>query len=104
MDNQKYYFITVMSKLDDSKGYLSIGASRTWGFYTTLEQAFYAVSENISDLWETIYDYAVIEAYNAGISGYCFERWFFKYNQETEHYDPIQTPEAVKHYAGFALG
>ena len=30
--------------------------------------------------------------------------WGFKYNQELDSYKPIEEPEEVKHYVGFAIG
>ena len=95
----KYYFITVFAKYDD-KGPHNM---RCWGFYKELPDAVEAIMWNYTDMWETVYDYAIIEEYHLGISGYNFERWFFKYNGE-DGYDRIEEPEELKHYCSFALG
>lgn len=55
-------------------------------------------------MWETVYDFAVVEEYLLGIGGYNFHRWFYKYNQEMDMYDRIEEPAELQHYAGFALG
>ena len=68
---------------------------------------YYAVAtvrNNVTDLWETVYDYAIIEEYYEGIGNMTFKRWFFEYNKETDAYDSIDEPRELKHYAGFALG
>ena len=100
MEEQKYYFITVFREFDD----FGPRGLRTWGFYTHLEDAINTLDKNITDLWETIYDYAVIEEYLEGISGYNFNRQFFKYDRDMNSYRPIEIPKEVGHYASFALG
>ena len=103
MNNHTYWFITVFRKFDDRFG---ISGSRTWGFYSNKDDALDTLINNRTDLWETIYDYAVIEPYYEGISGYDFDedRMWFKYNEITDCYDHIDEPEKVKHYVGFAIG
>ena len=106
MESQKYYFITVMEKLETSKyGFPENGMTRCWGFYKDKETAFKCLHENWTDLWETCYDYAVIEEYEEGISN-CnpFFRQFFKYNREENSYVEIEEPESYKHFNGFAFG
>ena len=98
---KKYYFMTVFRELDKNYG---PNGMRCWGFYEDFDSADQAVKHNATDMWETIYDYAVVEEYYAGISGYNFCRWFYKYNKETGMYDRIEEPEEVKHYASFAMG
>lgn len=100
MNNELYYFITVFSRYDD-KGPHNM---RCWGFYNSLGDAHMVVENNITDIWETIYDFAVIEEYHPGISGYNFYRWFYKYNKEKDIYECIEEPKELKYYAGFAMG
>lgn len=104
LNNKTYWFITVFTRFDDKYG---IKGSRTWGFYSNKEDALKALKENHTDLWEYCYDYAIIEAYHEGISGYDFEegRQFFRYDQLVDSYIPMEIePEEVKHYASFAIG
>ena len=101
MNKQKYYFITVFDNYDAQYGPWSM---RAWGFYTHLEDAINALDKNITDLWETIYNYAVIEEYYEGISGYNFNRQFFKYDREMNSYRPIDEPKELKPYVSFAIG
>ena len=79
---------------------------RCWGFYSNFADAHATIRFNVTDLWETVYDYAVLEPYYEGISGYCFEKsaeWF-KYNKDTDCYESIERPEGASGYIGFALG
>ena len=104
MLNKKiYWFITVFRNFDSKYGTIN---SRTWGFYSNKEDALEVLKRNYTDLWETIYDYAVLEAYREGISAYDFEegRQFFKYNEELDSYEPIEEPKEVKHFVSFAIG
>ena len=99
-----YWFITVFEKFDNQYG---IKNARTWGFYSYKEKALEILRHNYTDLWETVYDYAVLEPYYEGISGYSFddEREFFQYDYKENKYYPIgYEPEEVKHYVGFAIG
>ena len=106
MENKSYWFITVMRKLEkNSKGFLETGCIRCWGFYSNKEDALTTLHKNMTDLWETIYDYAVLEEYYEGISNCCtLNRQFFKYDVDKNGYFEIEEPECVSHICGFALG
>ena len=97
---QKYYFITVFNSYDEFGPH----NLRCWAFYNDWDDADYTLSNNMTDLWETCYNYGVIEEYHTGLFGYNFKRWFYKYNKETGFYDKINEPKELKHYVGFALG
>lgn len=101
-----YWFITVFEKFDNQYG---IKNARTWGFYSDKEKALDTLRYNYTDLWETVYTYAVLEPYYEGVSGYCFDesREWFRYNETMDGYLPLdleKEPEEVKYYVGFALG
>lgn len=98
--NQTYYFITVFRNYDTQGPH----NMRCWGFYDNFEDAEMVVTDNITDIYETIYTYAVIEEYKQGISNYNFERWFYEYNENECGYCPIEEPKELRHYVGFALG
>lgn len=98
---KKYYFITVFHEFDDKWG---ISDSRCWGFYENFLDAKETVEYNVTDIWETVYWYAVIEEYTQGISSHTGKRWFYKYNHDIGRYIEIKEPECVKHYWSFAIG
>ena len=100
------WFITVFEKIEyDDRGWPEFGCQRTWGFYSECETAAQALRENRTDMWETCYDYAVIEKYDEGISGYEFgSRLWFKFDEERKGYFEIDEPEHVRHLGSFAIG
>lgn len=101
-----YWFITVFEKVETDRGWPDIGARRVWGFYTDKEVALKALHENWTDMWETCYDYAVLEPYYEGISGIGDreDRQFFEYDADKDGYFEIDEPREVRHVAGFAFG
>ena len=102
---QTYWFITVMEKIEpDERVYANFGDQRCWGFYSNKQDALNTLHENRTDLWETIYDYAVIEEYYEGISNSTMQRQFFQYDREKNGYFEIDEPDCVKHTCDFALG
>ena len=103
MEN-KYYFITVFEKIENKNGLLHTGATRCWGFYSNFDDADKVLRNNMTDLWETVYDYGIIEEFCEGISGYTGYREFYKYNQKKDIYEPIDEPKEFMHYASFAIG
>ena len=104
-DIPRYYFITVFTKIafDEAK-FPDIGASRCWGFYKEKETAIQAVKENWTNMWETCYNYAMIEEYEEGISGATRWRKVYKFNKENGGYDEIEEPKEWECFHGFALG
>ena len=97
------WFVTVMEKMDDScPDWPDNGECRTWGFYSDKNTAIKALHENWTDMRERIYDYAVIERYEEGISNYMFERMWFKW--DGNYYNQIEEPKCVKHVSCYAMG
>ena len=99
------YFITCFEKNDiDVLGRLSIGKSRTFGYYDNFDEADMALRMNYGDMYETIYHYAVIECLRQGIHPRSEERWFYKYSEERDAFCPIPEPKAFEYYTNLALG
>lgn len=107
MEEKVYWFITVFEYCEkDALGWPKFGATRCWGFYSNKQDALNTLHENRTDLWETCYDYAVLEPYYEGISamGFKEDRQFFKYSIARDGYVEIEEPECCKHVVGFAIG
>ena len=105
MEEKSYWFITVMEKIEKDPRYLyRLGATRCWGFYSNKQDALDALHTNATDMWETVYDYAVLEEYYEGICGYGEYRQYFKYDQEKDGYFEIETPDFMKGYGFFSIG
>lgn len=101
------FVITVMGRLQqDSLGYPNFGSTRTVGYYLTKNEAELAVTNNAGDMCEWCYNYALIEQIKPGIyqSALPEDRWWFKFNEETEQYESIVEPEFLKHLSGFFIG
>ena len=99
------WFITVMEKIEPSEQFLALfGDQRTWGYYKDYEVALLVLHENRTNMWETCYDYAVLEKFDEGICPDCQERHWFKYDCERDGYFEIEEPECVKRIVNFGIG
>lgn len=100
------YAIKTMTKCETvDKYWCEFGHERTVGFYTNFLDAYSTVHNNVGDLCETIYNYAMIEEVEEGLYGSAGMRtWWFKYNQDTGTYDEIPIPEFCKNKFGFTIG
>ena len=70
MDKKIYWFITVFESLEAGKSEGVKDDSRCWGFFSDKNEALNVLHGNITDLWETVYDYAVLEGFYEGICGH----------------------------------
>ena len=99
------WFITVMEKIDcDNLGWPSFGNKRTWGFYSDRTDAVRALHYNVTNMHEGCYDFAVMEEYDEGISGYTGNCQWFEYDKERNGYFEIDKPYNVRNVGSFALG
>lgn len=99
------YFITVFETIMPSDMvYAVFGNQRTCGYYQEYEWAATALHENIVDMHEGCYEYAVIEKIGYGISANVEERQWFKWDKEKRGYLEIEEPECVRHLTNFAIG
>jgi hypothetical protein len=96
------YFIMGVDKL----GYDSYdhGMTRVVGYYSELETAITAVKENCCDIWESCYDYVIVEEVFPGLYPDAPRRWFFGYDKATGKYNPIDEPVAYLFYANLTIG
>jgi len=92
------YFVTTIDSKD--------GDTRCVGYYSTFEKANEAVLDNACDIWETCYDYAVIENIPEGLYQYDFKPIWYKWNDIEEIYEKIdERPTCIdKCLIGFAIG
>lgn len=100
------FFVTVFNQvsIDAQTKVLYIEPSRVVGYYTDFNDADTVLKENICDVHETIYHYAVIEEIEEGVYPVAQSRWFYKYDKEKDGYYPIDEPAEFKHYSNIALG
>lgn len=91
------YFITEVSK----------DGTRCVGYFKSFEEAEQVVTNNYYDLWEAgCYPYVVIENIPEGVYKYDFHPLWFKYNETTGLYEPIDySPDFIEQpTVGFGIG
>lgn len=94
------YFITAMEDLPvlENNG----GDTRTFGYYNEFEEADQAVQENRLDMHEHLYRYIIVEEIGQGIHPWVENKWRYKYNHDTNKFEPINNVDSV--FTNFALG
>lgn len=102
----KIYVVMVMSSLswDEQIKGIDFGSERIVGWYSDYKDAYEAVLNNACDIWETCYDYALLEEIEEGLYHPASSRWWFKHNLEENRYEEIPEPEFCKVYSGFTIG
>lgn len=102
----KIYTILVMTDLtfDKQTKFPDFGSERLVGLYPELEVAQSAVTENLLDINECCYRYALIEECEVGVYHPAYRRWWFEYDKEKDEYFEIDEPEFVKGFCGFTIG
>lgn len=106
------WFITTIEKVEyyenenDIPAFPDFGDQRTWGYYSDREKAVQALHKNLTDMYEYLYDYALIEKFEEGICPYASpnNRQWFKWDSERKGYYEIEEPEVAKHVVNFAIG
>lgn len=91
------YFLTTLDSKDDD--------TRCVGYFKTFEEAEEIVLSNTYDIWETCYDYAVIENIPEGLYQYDFHPIWYKYNKLTGGYIKCDRPNFVGATSvGYSIG
>lgn len=99
------WFITVFETYEINElGWSEYGCQRCWGYFHDYETACRALRENWTDMWETIYDYAVLEKIPEGLVPDVEEVHWFKFNMEYKGYFEMPIPEGESKYDSFTIG
>ena len=86
-------------------GYNNLGSRRVWGYYMDKNDAIEALHFNMTDLNETLYEYACLEAFEEGISHPVFdETQWFKFDHTANGYFEIETPARESNTCCRAMG
>lgn len=101
------FFITAMTNvMTDKDRFDSEKAkkhtTRCFGYFKDKEVAIEAVKDNVADMWETMYDYIVIEEIDEGIHSFAEVVGWFKYNKEKDKYEPIEIGRTG--FCNYAIG
>jgi hypothetical protein len=99
------FFITCFSRCEkDERGFFRGGAQRTFGFKETFEDAKYALNQNVCDMHEYLYTYAVVEEMRAGIHPDVESEVWFQWNEKEKGFFQIEKPKETYGVCNFALG
>ena len=92
------YFITTVDSKDQDR--------RCVGYVKTFEEAEEIVTKNVCDIWETCYDYAVIENIQEGLYQYDFHPTWYKWHKLANGYIKSEPPSFAKDICGigYAIG
>ena len=99
------YTVTVI----DLRNLLPLGIRRTPLICTELEDAIYAVKNNLRDLADgSTYQYAVIERsllneIRPNLEQQSMRLWY-KYNSVIDEFEPSEMPIALRNQTGFGIG
>ncbi len=111
MDKSPIYTIMVCTKQEElvyehieadgtvvkkPSGFASFGEWEIVGFFHEEESAIEAVKANACDIYETCYEYAVVEEVTPGLYSWKRNCWCFKYDGDLDEYVQIEVPEIVK--------
>lgn len=66
------------------------------GVYTNRKDAIHDVINNVNDIWETCFNYAVVDGVETGSYGTLRERFVFRYNKRINKYVKCPAPKAFK--------
>ena len=98
----KTIFVVTVFEMNESLA--KIDEERTPYFKYTFKDAEEVVLNNIGDIWETCYDYAVINEINNCFYPCLISRKFYKFNKLTNSYKPIDEPEYFKNTIFCGIG
>ena len=106
LQNMKIYMIMVATKCSITNDKLAapdFGGSELVGYYSSKEEAFNAVHNNRGDMYETLYDYAIIEEVEEGLYPCSMTRWFFKFNSALQKYEDMKEPDGFSSCCGLVV-
>lgn len=101
------YAVTVFQKIskdpDIKNPYIfDYGDRRCVGWFNNLEEAEFAVEQNINNIHDGMYNYAIIEEMLPGIFTKDISRRVYKW--ELNQYIRIAIPTELKHASNFGIG
>ena len=99
------FFITCFQKIEkDERGRLRVGAERTFGFRETLALVEEALNNNICDMHEYLYNYAVVEEMGPYIHPDVEQEVWFQWDCERKGFFRIEKPPETYGVCNFAFG
>jgi hypothetical protein len=98
-------FLIATIEIREIKKDIPLTHHRTVGWFPTFNLAEYAVVNNYGDIYETGYQYAVIEEIAFGLYS-CppVREFWYEFDKEQEMYVPIVKPKIFKNVVNFTIG
>jgi hypothetical protein len=105
----KIYFVTCIQYTADHLDHIDLSKgkfdSRCWGWYSNLEEAKQHVRDNVTDINECMYNYAVIENVPKGILPIdTKEVQWFKFNKKIDKYEECEKPKWSETTFNWSIG
>jgi phosphoribosylformylglycinamidine (FGAM) synthase PurS component len=91
------------SKKVGNYGTAEINEIRTLGYFLTLEEAKYVIKNNVNDIHENYYKYAIIEEVSPGLYTSTESKTYW-YMWTLRGYRRIKKPEQLKQLVSFTIG
>lgn len=100
------YAIMMCERMGVKNFFPDLGTSRLIGWYGAYETAVSSVTKNLCGFDKCYYNYVLIEKVEEGLymPTNSSERWWFKYDHETDTCVPVEEPQEYEHYSGFTIG
>lgn len=100
------YAIMVCERMGVKNFLPDLGSSRLIGWYGAYETAVSSVTKYLCGFDKCYYNYVLIEKVEEGLymPTNSSERWWFKYDHETDTCAPVEEPQEYKYYSGFTIG
>ena len=99
------FLITCLERIErNDRRFLICGTRRTFGYFPTLEEAESALNNNLCDMHEYLYDYALIEEIHYGIHPDVQQEFWFQWDFEKRGFFRIEKPKETVGKHNFALG
>lgn len=100
------YAIMMCERMGVKNFFPDLGKSRLIGWYGAYETAVSSVTKNLCGFDKCYYNYVLIEKVEEGLymPTNSSERWWFKYDHETDTCVPVEEPKEYEHYSGFTIG
>lgn len=77
---------------------------RCVGYFKNKEDAVFSIENNVCDIFENTYNYAVLEHVDEGLYQVDFKPTFFRYNLGKKKYEKCEKPEIIGPYVGLSFG
>lgn len=92
------YFITGVTDISNEIK----SNTRCFGYFRELRDAEEAVLNNVFDMWETIYNYIIIEEIEEGIHSISRKVNWYRYNEEKDRFEKINYNDEI--FCNYAIG